>query len=338
MTKSTQSKPRLLINLPPGFFKTPELRPVFRRLGSLATLRKRSYNTPEEIDKDLAWADAVVMWSWPMLDAALLDKALQLKFAGHINIGLEGALAELSRGMAVSEARGGWSPAVAEMALTLILAGLRRTSTFHSAMWNAKEPWVKDIPFDVDPLERQLTGRNVGIVGFGGIGQRLAELLRPFDVSLHTYDPYIPAAILKRHNAKRVSLMELAKRSEVLVLCAANTAETDNLIGEKVIAALPTNALLVNVGRASLVDMSALTQRLKQGDLFACLDVFEQEPLPKNSPLRRLPNLYMTPHRAGGLTESVVRIMDWLADDYEAFLKGKPRKHALRKEMFKSLS
>jgi phosphoglycerate dehydrogenase-like enzyme len=175
------------------------------------------------------------------------------------------------------------------------------------------------------------------VVGFGGIGRRLAELLEPFHVPLRVFDPHVPDAVLRAHRAERTPLLTLLRRSEVVVLCAANTGETRRLLGPREIAALRKDAVLVNVGRAHLLDMDALLRRLRRGDLLACLDVFEQEPLPADSPLRRLPNVYLTPHRAGGVMESAIRLLTMLADDFEAHLDGRPRRWALTRDMLSSL-
>ncbi len=336
-TMTESKKIRLLVNLGPGFFRSPELEGVWRRLAEVASVRKTSHDTADEIEADLAWADAVIMWSWPVLTEDLLAKAPNLRFAGHINANQAGVRAELARGIAVSDARHGWSPAVAELALGLILDGLRKISDYHAAMRAGRERWVEDFPADVDPLERQLTGRPVGIVGLGGIGRRLAELLAPFHVELRVFDPYLPEETAKRHGAKQVPLMELITESDVVVISAANNEGTKGLIGAKEIAAFRKDALLVNIGRASLIDMDALERRLGKGDLFAALDVFGHEPLEKDSALRGLPNAYLTPHRAGGLMESVLRIMDMLADDLEAFLAGKERARAVTEEMLPCL-
>ena len=332
-----REKCRLLINLPPSVFRCSHLKGVFARLARLAILRKRSHNKADEIAGDLAWADAVIMWAWPTLGEELLAQAPRLRFAGHLNLNQAGARAELEHGLAVSEARRGWSPAVAEMALALTLCGLRKISDYQAAMRAGREHWVSDFPLDIDPTERQLTGRSVGIVGFGGIGQRLAELLAPFHVELRACDPFLPRSVAKRFGAKLVGLGELCRDSEVVVLCAANNQGTHHLIGRKEIAALRRNALLVNVGRSWLVDMAALEKRLRRGDLFAALDVFEKEPLERDSPLRSLPNAWLTPHRAGAPMESVVRILTMLVDDFEAFLRGRPRKHALTPDMLHCL-
>ncbi len=97
------------------------------------------------------------------------------------------------------------------------------------------------------------------------------------------------------------------------------------------------NVVLVNVARAVLVDTSALVERLKCGDLFAALDVFDKEPLELDSELRLLPNAYLTPHRAGGIMASVQRILNYLIDDIEAVISERPRQHALMESMLPSL-
>lgn len=326
-------KPNLLINLPPSFFTVPWLKPQLARLAKLGSVRTSSHNTPEEIASDLAWADSAVMWSWPVFDEKILKAAGGLDYLGQINTTGTTAKACLKLKIALSEARHCWSPAVAEMALTLILAGLRRTSEFHIQMRAGAEPWVGDFPRDIDPFERQLTGLTVGIAGFGGIGRRLAELLRPFNVTLKVFDPFVPASVMKPFGASKATVAQIVKSCDVVVLCAANTDGAAHLLDTKEINALKPGCVLVNVGRSMLVNMGALTARLKKRDMFAMLDVFDKEPLEKDSVLRSLPNAYLTPHRAGGICESVQRAMAMLADDLEAQQKGRKRKYAVTSRM-----
>jgi phosphoglycerate dehydrogenase-like enzyme len=332
------TKTNLLVNLPPTFFTQPELQPYFARLEQLASLRRVSHNTQAELLQDLPWAQAVLMWAWPVLDEAVLAQAPNLTFIGQINTAQATARAALARGVTLSEARRCWSPAVAEMALALMLNGLRRVIEYHSAMRAGTEAWVNNFPRDIDPTERQLTGQPVGVVGFGGIGQRLAELLQPFQVYLRVYDPFIPPQVLEKYGARPARLIELVRESEVVVLCAANQPEARHLFGREEIAALRSNAVLVNVGRSMLVDMPALQERLAAGDLIALLDVFDREPLELDSPLRALPNTYLTPHRAGGLLSSVERGLQMLTADLEAHLEGRPLQWQVTPEMLVSFA
>lgn len=327
----------LLINLPPSFFTQPQLLDRWAGLESRFTARKTSHNTPDEIATDMAWADAVLMWSWPVLDEPLLAHAGTLKFVGHIDINQTGARCELAAGIPISCSRSGFSPAVAEMALGLILNSLRRISDYHSAMRVAKEQWVASFPSDINPLERELTGASVGIVGLGKVGRRLAELLQPFHVNLKVVDPYVPDAVIEAFHGQRRSIDEAVGEVDILVLCAANNDGTRRLINAERIARMPANALLVNVARADIVDYAALADRLQQGDLLAALDVFEKEPLAADSPLRTLPNTFLTPHRAGGLISSVQRNIDWLIADLDNVLAGKPQQHPIVEAMIPAL-
>ncbi|MCX7847986.1 MAG: hypothetical protein N2595_08170 [bacterium] len=332
-----KKKLRILVNLPPGFFSWRPLQPVWARLRKLGLVRQRSHNTAEEIVRDIGWAEGIIMWSWPVLNEELLAQAPRLRFVGYLNGTQAAVRALMKRKVAVSEARAGWSPAVAEMALGLILNGLRRISDYHAEMRAGTEKWVADFPTDIDERERQLTGRSVGIVGFGRIGQRLAELLEPFRVELRAYDPFLPKMVARKYGAKLCTLNELVKNSEVVVLCAANNKGSENLIGAAQIRMMKRGCVLVNVGRASLIDMRALEERLRRGDMIALLDVFEREPLERDSVLRQLSTAYLTPHRAGGVMESVVRIVTMLVDDLEAYMEGRRRRWAMTEDMLASL-
>ncbi len=323
----------ILVNLPPTFFTQPELAPCFDRVAQHGTVRKTSHNTPGEIADDLNWADAVFMWSWPVLDAGLLDRVDKLDFAGHIDVSQAGARAELARGIPVSSSKGGFSPAVAEMALGLILSALRKISDYHSAMRAGTEKWVQVFPKDIDPLERELTDRTVGIIGMGRVGGRLRELLEPFHCPIRVYDPFLPDEMAKAKNVSKVTLPELVARSSVIVLCAASNSGTHHLLDANLIQSMPANAVFVNVARSSLVNTEALIARLTRGDLVAAIDVFDQEPLPQNHPLRRLPNALLTPHRAGGLIPSVERNLNWLIDDFENHLAARPLRYAVTADM-----
>lgn len=334
---SNQKKINLLINLPSGFFTHPDLKQNMDHLSGIYNVRQKSHNTQEEILPDLKWAEAIIMWGWPTINDAMLDQAPQLRFIGHINGYQSVCKYTLKRGITISEARHCWSPAVSELALGLILCGLRKISDYHAGFRSGNEKWVGDFPMDIDPLERQLTGRSVGIVGFGRIGQRLTEFLKPFQADVKTYDPYLPAEVAKQYNVTQLDLAEVLSQSEIVVLCAASNKTSDNLLGAKEIEMLRPNSLLVNVGRSSLIDMAALEKRLEKGDLIAMLDVFDREPLEKDSKLRCLPNAYLTAHRGGGIIESLQRALSMLTEDLEAFLDNRKLKYPLTEAMIFTL-
>ncbi len=330
-------KENILVNLPNGFFETPQLSSAFERLDALGNVRKTSSNAAEEIQADLAWADAVIMWSWPGLDDALLDQAPNLKYRGHIDISQSDAKIAVQRDLPVSISRHAWSPAVAEMGMTLILSTLRKTSDFHAQMRAGTEPWLENIPADIDPDERQLEGQNVGIIGFGGIGQRINELLGPFHCNVKAYDPFLPKEIAEEKGVELCELNTLMSESDIIVVCAANNPGTQHLLGKEQIDLMPQSSILVNIARAQLVDTDAMIARLEKEEIYAALDVFDKEPLAADAKLRTLKNAHLTPHKAGGVMSSVLRSIDWLIDDYEAVKNGEPQKYALLERMIPGL-
>ena len=167
---------------------------------------------------------------------------------------------------------------------------------------------------------RELKSKTVGILGFGRIGRRLAQLLQGFDVELVAYDPYMNEAEAQRLNVKSVSLDELLACSDVVSLHIPATPQTHHLINRETIAKMKDGAYLVNTSRGVLIDESALKEALESGKLAgAALDVYEREPITKDLPLNSVDNILLAPHVAAlsvetnynaGITcaESVIRV------------------------------
>ncbi len=332
----------LLVNLPPAFLTLEALNPMWDELEQIYCVRKTSHNTPEEIAEDLIWADAVFMWAWPHLSVDLLKQCPRLRFAGHINTTRASAEEELAHGLAVSDVRHAWSPAVAELALALILSGLRKLSDAHEEMRNGTEIWesrVGDPVLTQSHTVRELTSRRVGIIGFGGIGQRLADFLQPFGCDIAVYDPYIPEAVCSAYGAHlHDTVLSLAQQSDIIVVATSDNEGTKELVSKDVIQALPDYGMIVNIARANVIDMDALLERLEKRELLALLDVFEHEPLAADDSLRILPNVYCSPHIAGATVDSYLRIFTRLRDELQAFRTGKERQYALLAEHVHCLS
>jgi len=189
----------------------------------------------------------------------------------------------------VCSASGLFANQVGEQTLALLLGLLRGIPTFFRQ--TLKKEFVRR-PTD------DLRGKRVGIVGLGGNGRRLAELLVPFQVQVRATDYYPvrkPNAVEELWPADR--LLDLAAVSDVLILCLPLNANTEKLIDGKVFEAMPQRSYLINVARGQCVDEPALIAALKSGKLAgAGVDVTFIEPLPVESPLWELPNVLITPH------------------------------------------
>lgn len=201
--------------------------------------------------------------------------------------------------------------AVAEFALTLILAVMKNLPRYDIAVRDGK--WSR---FSM----RELTGKTVGLVGFGRIGRRLAELLSGFGVTILAYDPFINEEAAKERQVHAADLDELLAKSDVVSLHLPSTKETHHLINAENIAKMKDGAYLINTARGALVDEQALYEALVSGKLSgASLDVFEKEPVTKENPIFGLENTVLAPHVSaltyetnynGGLicAESIIRV------------------------------
>ena len=177
---------------------------------------------------------------------------------------------------------------VAEFALTLILSVLKNLPRLDAAARNGQ--WAR-FPMG------ELTGKTVGIVGFGRIGRRLAELLQGFHTDILVYDPYVAEDAPSQLGARAVSLGELLACSDVVSLHLPYTPENHHLMNAETIAQMKDGAYLINTARGPLVDEKALYNALTKGKLSGvALDVFEKEPISRDNPLLTLENAVFAPH------------------------------------------
>lgn len=229
-------------------------------------------------------------------DDKLLQRAKALRVIVRFGVGLDNFDMEAIRRRGIRVGVIANYNAVAEYALTLMLALLKNLPRYDGEVRRGLWPRF--------PMG-ELTGKTVGIVGFGRIGRRLAELLRGFGVTLLVYDPFVSPETAASLGGEAVTLDVLLERSDVVSLHLPATAETFHLIGRETIGKMKEGALLVNTARGSLVDEEALCAALRENRLGgAALDVFETEPAGKEHPLCALPNVVLSPHAAASTVET----------------------------------
>jgi phosphoglycerate dehydrogenase-like enzyme len=216
---------------------------------------------------------------------------------------------------------GAHGPAMAETVLGMILAQYKGHTTLRAAQ--ARAEWSPR------PM-KELRGRTAGVVGLGDLGGSIAQALSAFGVHvLGMRRVARPAAHVERVFGPN-QLDELLPQLDILVLAAPLTSGTRQLIGAAELARLPRGAFLVNVARGELVDESALIEALASGQLAgAALDVFQTEPLPADSPLWRLPNVFVSPHCADNTPQSLERAMDIFLDNLDRFRRGAPLRNVV---------
>jgi len=261
-------------------------------------------------------------WQTPSLNSTLQPADLkQLRYVCH----LAGSVRKLvpreliEQGLVVTNWGGSISTTVAECTLMLILMALRHASYWAVAM-HRDGAWKNG-----NTYTQSLLGRRVGIHGFGSIGQCLVPMLRPFTSQIQSFSPNMPDTIFHSVGVKRLaSLEELFAESDVVVELAAGTPENHHVVTENHLRMIPQGGVFVNIGRGSVVDEDGLLRVAREGQLQIALDVFEQEPLPADSPFRGLPNVTLLPH-LGGPTRDRRRDAGALAvKNLRAFLRGEP--------------
>jgi len=155
-----------------------------------------------------------------------------------------------------------------------------------------------------------------------GIAESLVRLLEPFEVEVRVYDPYLASEMPDAIGVVKTSLEQVLSKSDVIVCLAPHTPATEGMIGQRELDLIPSNAVFVNVSRGVVVDSEALIERLKRGDIVAGLDVFDPEPIPPDSEIIGLPNVFLSPHIAGVTLASRHRFFSLMVDEMERFFGG----------------
>ncbi|MBR6185988.1 MAG: D-2-hydroxyacid dehydrogenase [Clostridia bacterium] len=222
----------------------------------------------------------------------------------------------------LTNSSGAYGVTISEHVVLMILEVLRRQAEY-GALLRRKE-WKRDLPV------RSIRGSRITLLGTGDIGKESAKRLRAFDPASLTgvnRSGKNPGSLFGRVFAQ--DEMETAlSGTDILVAALPGTPQTHRLLNARRLSLLPDQALVVNVGRGSAVDQKALEKELRKGRLFAALDVFEQEPIPRDDPIWDCPNLLMTPHVAGNmmLPYTKDRIVSLFLEDFENYCAGRPLK------------
>ncbi len=279
----------------------------------------------------MAQADALITtWHSPFLRAEMIDEAPRLRLiaqsGGEVKSRMEAVVFDR---VLVTNAPGPMAMPAAEMALALALALVRRLPQYASDMRSGG-----NVNSNLASSGERLSGRRVGIIGFGRIGRAFARLIQPFEVELFISDPYVSADDAARFKATISALEDLLRDCSVVVLAAGLTPESRGLLDAQRLSLLPDGAYLINIARGGLLDMEALLAELRSGRITAALDVFDPfEPLPEDHELRRLPNVLLTPHVAAGGVE-VRREMGAIAvEEVARFFAGEKPENVVTREM-----
>ena len=290
-----------------------------RSLGSVTLHRDRLAASLEELSSRLRDAEvALILKGSTPLAEPVLARCPRLRLISRWGTGVDGIdlAACRRRGIAIAYTPHNDTDEIAEHAIALVLAVMRRIPEMDRAVRAGK--W---------PGDSILTprGRTIGILGLGAIGSRTARLARAIGMNVLTWSYSPDDGRAGKLGAKAVSLEELLRRSDIVSLHLRVSENTRNLLDRRRMALMKPGAFLINTARAALVDKAALLDALASGRLAgAGLDVFHQEPVPPDDALLRFPNVVLTPHTGGLMTDVITRGLNRAIDNIENFLAGRP--------------
>jgi len=227
-----------------------------------------------------------------------------------------------ARGIRVLSCAPAFAPAVAELGLGLALACARQIAWADRA-FRSDDPNWSHTSFDTE-LGNPFTlyGKQVGLIGFGNLARALMPLLAPFGCPVQVYDPWLSDTFLRRQGVAPAGLDTLLATSRVIFVLAVPSASNRGLLDRAKLSLIRQDAVFVLLSRAHLVDFEALTELVLAGRFVAGIDVYPQEPLAKDHPIRRAPHAVLTPHRAGANQEAIQNIGRIVTDDVEALCAG----------------
>lgn len=278
---------------------------------------------PETLDEKIgraADADILInsrgMVKW---HADVLPHLPKLKMISLCSIGTDMIDLDVAkqRGITVCNQPGRTAPVVAEHSFGLMFALAKRAAFMTSALKAGDWPRMDNV---------YLQGKTLGIVGTGHIGSEMARLANAIGMNViaWTYNPSSDRA--NKLGVKYVSFEDLLRLSDVVSLHVKLTAESYHLIGERELGMMKPNALLINVARGQVLDTEALIQALNSGHLGgAAIDVYDQEPMPKDHPLLSCEQVILTPHCADMTPEGVDLLNEGAVDNIIAYLDGNPQ-------------
>ena len=237
--------------------------------------------------------------------------------AGADNIDLDSAL---RHGVSVTYVPGASDDEVAEHAIALLLACFRKLVPSDQAIRGGE--WPSSV--DLHPMHR-LSGSCLGLVGLGRIASAVARKAQGLGMTVIAFDPYVPQTTFDALAVRReATLNSLLSSCDAASIHIPRPSAQPVIIGPDELAAMRPGAILINTSRGRLIDEEALARSLEQGSIGgAGLDVFEVEPLPMNSPLRRCPNVVLTPHSAAFSVEALAEIRRRALADAIAVLQGR---------------
>eukprot|EP01062_Namystynia_karyoxenos_P001331 TRINITY_DN1044_c0_g2_i1.p1 TRINITY_DN1044_c0_g2~~TRINITY_DN1044_c0_g2_i1.p1 ORF type:complete len:545 (+),score=218.73 TRINITY_DN1044_c0_g2_i1:92-1726(+) len=281
--------------------------------------------TEDELCKIIPAYDALVVRSATTVTERVIEAAKNLKIIGRAGVGVDNINlnAATQRGIIVVNSPQGNTIAAAEHTWSMVLSMARMIPQACASMGRKKWDRKSFMGFE-------LSGKTLGIVGFGNIGRKVCQYARAMGMHVLAYDPFVSALAAERAGAKLRSFEDIIKESDVLTLHLPVTKETKGLINAANIAKMRRGVYIVNVSRGPVVVEADLAAALKSGHVAgAALDVFNTEPPEPSNPLLKMPNVIVTPHLGASTKEAQVKVAVDVCEQIVEVLRGGPARSAV---------
>ncbi|MGI6620232.1 MAG: 2-hydroxyacid dehydrogenase [Bacillota bacterium] len=284
------------------------------------------------LEEKIRAADGLYSMLTDRIDKPLLDMAPCLKAVSNMAVGFDNIDVDecTARGILVCNTPGVLTETTADLAWALLMAAARRIT--ESERFLRENKWTTWSPMLLTGID--VYGATLGIVGFGRIGQAVARRAKGFGMRVLYYNRTAKPDLEASMGVQRATLDELLKASDFVSVHVPLTDETRGMIGPRELALMKPTAVLVNAARGQVVDEQALCRALKEKQIFAAgLDVFQEEPLPPDSPLRELDNVVLLPHIGSASVATRTKMAIMAARHLIQALRGERPEHIVNPEV-----
>ena len=296
----------------------------FARLEKMGDLRVYE-RTPQELAVERIGDAQIVLTNKVLITREVMEACKEIRYIGVTATGYNvvDVQAAAQRGIVVTNVPAYSTQAVAQHVLALLLHSLSHVANYDACVKQGKWISSRDFCFYDAPME-ELSGKTMGIVGFGSIGQSVARIALAMDVHVLVHTPH-PKTEWEERGVRFVSLDELLAESDILTLHCPLTEQTRGMLGKAAIAQMKKGVRVINTARGPLVDEEAMAHALREGRV-ACYmaDVLSTEPPAADNPLLQAPHTVITPHVAWAPRQTRERLLAIAEENVHAFLEGKP--------------
>lgn len=258
----------------------------------------------EELLAEVANSDALITRSGTSVTQELVNAGPRLRIVGRAGVGLDNVDVEActARGILVINAPTANILSATEHTMAMMLSLCRNIPEAHASVRRGE--WTRSKFMGVE-----LSGKTLGVIGFGRIGTRVTTRARAFDMRVIAYDPYIASTAFDKAGAKQVSLEELLAQADVITVHTPLTDETRGMLGAIEIAKMKDGVIVLNIARGGIYEEQALADALNAGKVAgAAIDVYVDEPPPAGHPLLTAKNAILSPHIGANTIEAQDRV------------------------------